>query len=261
LPLAVTLRPRPSDILIPVELSPTLGETMSSAPNVIEFPSLRRIDRGHEEDLRHAAGEERLRIARELHDVVAYSFATIKVHAGVALHVVDEGSEQLTAALRAIDDASRDALGELREILGMLRGAAAPASGPGADRLDALATSMTAAGLPTQLVVTGAARQLPPAVDLAVFRIVQESLSNVLKHAASASATVTLAYEHGCVSLTVENDEGDQPDVVRLVPRGSGHGIVGMRERVAALGGELEAGLRAEGGFRVSARLPLFVRP
>lgn len=233
---------------------------MSSAPNVIElFPSALR-----EDDLLRAASEERLRIARELHDVVSYSFATIKVHAGVALHVLDDAPEQLTAALHAIDSASKEALGELRAILGMLRsadGAAPAATAPGVDRLDELAASMTAAGVATRLVVTGQVRQLPPALDLVAFRVVQESLSNVLKHAGPAAAVVTLAYEPGCVTVRVENDEADQYVPSQDPPQGSGHGIVGMRERVAAVGGTLEAHLRPEGGFSVFARLPLFGRP
>jgi signal transduction histidine kinase len=236
---------------------------MSSVENVIEFPVVRvPFDHAREQDLHRAAADERLRIARELHDVVAFSFATIKVHAGVALHVLNDGPEQLVGALQAIDAASKEALGELREILGMLRGADdARTSGPGVDRLDALATSMTAAGLPTHVIVTGNARPLPPAVDLAVFRIAQESLSNVLRHAGPASAIVTLAYENDCVTITVENDEGEQQAGLHQLPRGgSGHGIVGMRERVTSLGGRLEAALRPQGGFRVSARLPLFAR-
>jgi len=237
---------------------------MSSAPNVIEFPGARaQAARARQLELLHAAAEERLRIARELHDVVAYSFATIKVHAGVALHLLDDAPEQLVAALHAIDSASKEALGEMRSILGVLRGGddAGPAtSAPGVDRLPELAASMTAAGVQTEVVVTGEPRSLPPAVDTTAFRIAQESLSNVLRHVGQASAVVTLAYEPDCITLEVENDEGDDAGAAVGSSNGPGHGLVGMRERVAALGGRLEAGLTPGGGFRVLARLPLFVR-
>jgi signal transduction histidine kinase len=234
---------------------------MSAGPNVIDFPALRaRADHVLESERRRAATEERLRIARELHDVVAYSFSTIKVQAGVALHLLDGGPAALSEALQAIDSASKEALAELREILGQLRRADAAeprSSAPGVQRLEDLAATMTAAGVQTRVVVTGAARSLPPAVDLTAFRVAQESLSNVLRHAGATTATVTLAYEPDSVSIIVENEEGERRDDAWP---GSGHGIAGMRERVAELGGRLEAGPRPNGGFRVSACLPLFVR-
>jgi len=234
---------------------------MSSAPNVIEFPAARAgVDRVLDDERRRAASEERQRIARELHDVVAYSFATIKVHAGVALHLLDDGPPALVEALQAIDASSKEALAELREILGQLRSADAAdsrSSVPGVDGLEGLAAMMTAAGVRTRLVVTGAPRSLPPAVDLTAFRVAQESLSNVLRHAGSTSAVVTLAYEPDCISVRVENEQGERRNVV---PGGSGRGIGGMRERVAALGGRFEAAARPDGGFRVEGRLPLFVR-
>jgi signal transduction histidine kinase len=234
---------------------------MSSGPNVIDFPALRaRADHVLEDERRRAATEERLRIARELHDVVAFSFSTIKVQAGVALHLLDGGPPALGEALRAIDSASKEALAELREILGQLRGADAAeprSSAPGVQGLEDLAATMTAAGVHTRVVVTGVARSLPPALDLAAFRIAQESLANVLRHAGSTSAVVVLAYEPDRISIEVENEEGERRDDG---PSGSGHGIAGMRERVAEVGGRLEAGPRPDGGFRVCARLPLFVR-
>jgi signal transduction histidine kinase len=234
---------------------------MSAVTNVIEFPAARaRVDHVYEDAARRAATEERLRIARELHDVVGYSFATIKVQAGIALHLMDDAPDQLVDALRAIDAASKDALAELRTILGMLRGAdgadARPPV-PGVERLDDLAASMTAAGVHTRLVVTGVVRSLPPAVDLAVFRIAQESLSNVLRHAGAASAVVTLAFDSDCITVEVENDQGER---MAAGTEGSGHGIAGMRERVAAVGGTFEAGSRPDGGFRVFARMPVFGR-
>ena len=234
---------------------------MSSAPNVIEFPGARaRVDQVLADERRRAATEERLRIARELHDVVAYSFATIKVQAGVALHLLDDGPAALAEALQAIDSASKEALGEVRQILGQLRGpddVEPHGTAPGVDGVERLAATMTAAGVQTQVVVTGTARPLPPAVDLTAFRVAQEALSNVLRHAGSTSAVVTLAYEADCISVRVDNEEGERRD---LGQRGSGHGLVGMRERVAEVGGRLDAGPRSSGGFSVSARLPLFVR-
>ena len=234
---------------------------MSSGPNVIDFPLVRaRVDQDIKDERRRAATEERLRIARELHDVVAYSFATIKVQTGVALHLLDGAPEALAEPLQAIDAASKEALGELRQILGQLRGADGAqqhSAAPGVAGLDDLAATMTAAGVETRVVVTGEPRSLPPAVDLTVFRIAQESLSNVLRHAGSTSAVVTLVYEPDCISLAVENEAGDAPASGGC---GSGHGIVGMRERVAEIGGRLEAGPLPSEGFRVRAHLPLFAR-
>lgn len=232
---------------------------MSSEPNVIDFPARARIDHVVENERRRAASEERLRIARELHDVVAYSFATIKMQTGLALHFLDDGPEPLVEALRAIDFASKEALGELREILGLLRadGAAAGTSARGVAGLEDLAATLTAAGVQTRVVVEGTRRSLPPAVDLTVFRIAQESLSNVLRHAGCTTAVVTLAYEPDRVVVQVENDEGEQSDGRS---GGSAHGIDGMRERVAEVGGRLEAGRRPQGGFLVCALLPLFAR-
>jgi signal transduction histidine kinase len=233
---------------------------MSSAPNVIDFPASRTwVYRVIEDQRRLAASEERLRIARELHDVVAYSFATMKVQAGVALHLLDDGPAPLVEALRAIDTASKEALGELRTVLGQLRGvdgADPRGSAPGVAGLDGLAATITAAGVQTEVVVIGAPRSLPPTVDLTAFRIVQESLSNVLRHAGSTSAVVTLAYEPD-VSVVVENAEGLKH---YSNPRRSGHGLAGMRERVAEVGGTLKAGPGPSGGFRVYAHLPLFPR-
>jgi signal transduction histidine kinase len=227
--------------------------------NVIEFPARRaEFEYDDDEGLLQA---ERLRIARELHDVIAYSFATIKVQAGVALRLVDDAPAPLAEALRAIDAASKEALGEFRGILGMLRnadGTGLTASVPGVDGLDGLVTGMTAAGVRTLLVVTGEIRSLPPAVSLAAFRLAQESLSNVLQHEGATSAVVTLTYEADGITIEIVNEDGDHADVLR--PRGTGHGIAGMRERVAALGGDFEVGLRPDGGFRVFARLPLLPR-
>jgi signal transduction histidine kinase len=238
---------------------------MSSASNVIEFRRRQtRRDHGAGLDTSRAVSEERVRIARELHDVVAYSFATISVQAGVAAHVLEEQPEQAAEALAAIKSASKEALGELRVILGMLRcvdAVESPLSAPGLARLDALAASTTASGVPTHARVEGRPRQLPSAVDLAAFRIVQESLANILRHAGPASAVVTIRYERDGLTVEVEDDGGGTAGGNCAPSEGSGHGIAGMGERARALGGEFEAGPRPHGGFRVRARLPVLGRP
>lgn len=298
---------------------------------------LRMADEEREAEAARRVAEERLRIARDLHDTVAHSMATITVQAGSALHVLsgkdpggapdgdEEGAgggtgsgsgvpaDDLRAALSAIRDTSKAALGEMRATLGRLRGGsgagdvsgeAAPDGGPGGlDRLPVLCDAVTAAGAPVRLEVTGDKVALPPAVDQAAYRILQESLTNVLRHAGpDASATVRICYRPGDVVITVADDghsgsvrspspadvtaaadgkaaadgttatgettparettpaEGTAPAGLGSAAdagQGGGHGITGMTERAAALGGELTAGPRPEGGFQVTARLPV----
>jgi signal transduction histidine kinase len=216
-----------------------------------------------EED-RRRAGEERLRIARELHDVLAHNISLINVQAGVALHLMDEQPGQSRTALVAIKQASNDALLELRSVLDILRQGAAPrAPTSGLDSLDGLVANAAAAGLEVRTRVEGTPRPLPAGVDLAAFRIVQEALTNVTRHAGPATATVHIAYgDHG-LTLRVDDDgKGVESAFGRQLTDSdqqswSGNGIKGMRERAAALGGELAAGPRPGGGFRVSAHLPL----
>jgi signal transduction histidine kinase len=218
----------------------------------------RRLDaeRTRAEEARRRAGEERMRIARELHDVLAHNISLINVQAGVALHLMDEQPGQSRSALQAIKQASNDALGELRSVLDILRqGDEAPPRAPasGLASLDRLVAGAEATGLPVSAKVEGAPRPLPAGTDLAALRIVQESLTNVTRHAGPASATVRIAY--GDRELTVQvDDNGRGPSTTNGL---GGNGIRGMRERVAALGGELTAGPRPGGGFRVLARLPL----
>jgi signal transduction histidine kinase len=241
-----------------------MSEALSSPSNVIEFPAWRlRTDRSSELEVQHAVSEERLRIARELHDVVASSFATISVQAGVAVHVLEEQPAQAAEALKAIKSASKEALGELRTILGMLRAVDdddARPSTPGLGRLDALAANTTAAGVPTQVRLEGRPRSLPAVVDLTAFRIVQESLANVLRHAGQASAVVTVTYERDRLTIEVADDGLGAARSDREPSEGSGNGIAGMGERALALGGEFEANARPEGGFRVRASLPVLGR-
>jgi signal transduction histidine kinase len=218
----------------------------------------RRLDaeRSRAEEARRRAGEERMRIARELHDVLAHNISLINVQAGVALHLMDEQPGQSRGALQAIKQASNDALGELRSVLDVLRqGDEAPPRAPasGLARLDGLVAGAGATGLEVRTRVEGTPRPLPAGTDLAAYRIVQESLTNVTRHAGPARATVRIAYGAGDLTVQVDDDGKGPP----AAGGPGGNGIRGMRERVAALGGELTTGPRPGGGFRVLARLPL----
>jgi signal transduction histidine kinase len=192
-----------------------------------------------------------LRIARELHDSLTHSISLIKVQAGVAVHLARKNGQAVPPALLAIQDASGEAMRELRATLGVLRADEEPVGG--LDRLDDLLTRARDAGLPTTLTVAGTRRGLPPVVDRTAYRIVQEALTNVARHAGPATATVTMSYAED--SLTVQVD--DDGRAAATGPPVPGVGLVGMRERVTALGGSLHAGPRPVGGFTVRARLPL----
>jgi len=206
--------------------------------------------------------EERLRIARELHDVVAHTMATINVQAGAAIHVADERPGAAVEALRAIRGASKEGLRELRAILNVLRQADEADStvpAPGLAQIDALITSARSAGLATTLTMTGNWRPVPPEVDLAAYRIVQESLTNVIRHAGPAAATVSIGYTGTELRIEVA-DTGRGVTGTGSAGTGNaggGHGLAGMRERAASVGGNVEAGPGHRGGFLVVARLPL----
>jgi YD repeat-containing protein len=204
--------------------------------------------------------EERLRIARELHDVVAHTMATINVQAGVAAHVLADRPDAAAQALNSIKAASKDGLRELRAILNVLRQAddadlTQPA--PGLAQLDTLIAGTAQAGLATSLRVTGEARPLPAAADLAAYRIVQESLTNAIRHAGPATATVSLSYDDAGLRIEVADTGRGSGASHAAGSEGSGHGLIGMRERAASVGGVVQAGPAAEGGYRVTARLPL----
>jgi signal transduction histidine kinase len=232
-----------------------------------------------EQDARRRIDEERLRIARELHDVVAHTMATINVQAGVAAHVQSSRPEVVAESLQAIKAASKEGLRELRAILNVLRQAddADPTQpAPGTAQLEPLITGARRAGLDTTLTVTGEPVPLPAAVDLAAYRIIQESLTNTIRHAGPATAAVSLAYDHGELRIEV-TDTGRGPAPARndsdsndFNSNGSGsngseghggHGLAGMRERAATVGGSLETGPGPAGGFRVAARLPFRDHP
>ena len=215
-----------------------------------------------EQDARRRVDEERLRIARELHDVVAHTMATINVQAGVASHVLSTRPEAAAESLLAIKAASKDGLRELRAILNVLRQAddADPTQPvPGTAQLETLIAGARRAGLDTTLTVTGEPVPLPAAVDLAAYRIVQESLTNAIRHAGPATAAVSLGYDRGELRIDV-TDTGRGPATGQAdqgAGPGGGHGLAGMRERAATVGGRLETGPGPAGGFRVAARLPL----
>ena len=209
-----------------------------------------------EEEQRHGS-EQRLRIAQDLHDSLGHYLSLISVQSGVALNLNQQLPEQARAALAAVKQASKDALGELRSALDILRqdGESAPLSpAPGLARLGDLVAQASAPGLDVRAQTEGMPRPLPFGVEVAGYRIVQEALTNVTRHAGPATATVRLTY--GEQDLTVQVDDDGRGPAARQRPA-SGNGIVGMRERVTALGGELYAGPRPGGGFRVQARLPL----
>jgi signal transduction histidine kinase len=212
--------------------------------------------RAREEEARLRASEEQLRIARELHDVVAHNLSLINVQAGTALHLIDERPELAESALLAIKGASKDALDELRALVDVLRSGAEVAPRlptPTLADVDDLVERSSAAGVPVELRVRGTRRPLPHTIETAAYRVTQEALTNVARHAGAAHTVVELDYETDALVVRVE-DDGRGP-----VGNGasSGKGLTGMRERVHALGGELEAGANGVRGFRVRARIPI----
>ncbi|HEY3870502.1 MAG TPA: sensor histidine kinase [Actinocrinis sp.] len=224
-----------------------------------------RAEQERDRDARRRVTEERLRIARDLHDSVGHHLALISVQAGVADRMLDGSPRQAHDALAHVKAASRSALGELRDTIGLLREPDEPAAPTepmiGLDGLDDLVASFRRSGLEIERQVEGASRRLAPAVDLTAYRVIQESLTNVYKHAGgpgNPGARISLAYGAAALSITIDNDgsAGATDDGGGAMIE-SGHGIVGMRERIAAIGGELRAGPRPGGGFRVAATLPL----
>ena len=313
---AVTLISSFLPSIVVLALAIMLGDAVRTR-RALAAETAERLRVAHEEREAEAArrvAEERLRIARDLHDTVAHSMATITVQAGSALHVLGDRDEKLRGALTAIRETSKYALREMRATLGQLRqgtpDAGIPVTPGGLDRLPALRDAVTAAGAPVTIAVEGEQRPLPPAIDEVAYRILQESLTNVLRHAGPAArATVRLCYEPAALGITVTDDgsnggqhgqgpvteerglkpaggsrgvappgqhgqgpvteeaaggsgpsgSGVSPGdaVLSRADTGTGHGLTGMAERAAAVGGKVTAGPRGEGGFEVSARLPL----
>lgn len=215
-----------------------------------------RAEREREESARRAVDEERARVARELHDVVAHSMSVMVVQAGGVRSLLEPHQERQREALLAIERTGREALTEMRRMLGVLRrdgesqGALVPQ--PGLDHLHRLVAQVREAGLPVELHVEGAAAPLPPGIDLSAYRVVQEGLTNALKHAGPARAEVTIRYDENALRIEVTDDGAAAPN-----GGGPGHGLVGMRERVALYGGTMEAGPRAEGGYALRVSLPI----
>ena len=207
------------------------------------------------DEARRQADAERLRVAQEVHDVVGHGLAAIMMQAEVALHVLPRQPEQAEVALTAISRTSRESLDELRATLGAVRRGdvddRAPA--PGLARLDALVDRTRSVGVPVSVDLTGPLTSLPAAVDLAAYRIIQESLTNVLRHAGTATAAVAITLTGDDLTVSIsDTGRGGTPGPAR-----DGHGLAGMRERASALGGSLTAGPRREGGFAVTATLPV----
>jgi len=221
-------------------------------------------ERTRDEVARRRAVEERLRIARELHDSLTHSISVIQVQAGVAVHLARKRGEEVPPALLAIQEAGADAARELRATLGVLRSRdqhgldnydnydGEDCDGSGLGQLDSLVARARSAGLPVTVNVTGAQRPLPTDVDQAAYRIVQEALTNVGRHAGQARASVQLHYTRDCLTVQVDDDGKGTGKTAA----GDGLGLIGMRERVSALGGRLHAGPRDSGGFQVRAELP-----
>jgi signal transduction histidine kinase len=216
-----------------------------------------RLEREQQEGARLAVAEERARIAREMHDVVAHNLSVMVVQSSAARRMIDRNPDRAREALHSVEHTGREALAEMRRMLDMLRGedeAAELEPQPSIDELDALLERARKAGLDVDLEVEGERRRVQSSVDLSTFRIVQEALDNTLKHAGAEHAHVRLRYGAKAVEVDVTDDGRG---VRGAEDNGSGHGLVGMRERVAMLGGRLEAGYRPDGGFAVRATLPL----
>jgi len=264
--LTTTIIQTPTDIFFPVAffcvVPWVLGRAIRSqtllARELAEKAELEELAR--EEEERGAVAAERSRVARELHDVLAHDLSVMTIQASAARRVVEKDPGAAAQAAGLIEQTGREALAELRQLFGTVhRGEAEALEGqPGLERVDRLAVRAREAGLPVDLNVEGDRPALPAGVDLAAFRVVQEGLTNAIKHAGDARAYVTVRYGAGDVTVEVA-DDGVGPDGEKRAPRapGGGHGLVGMRERVALYGGELTTGRRRGGGFAVRARLPL----
>jgi signal transduction histidine kinase len=224
--------------------------------DVLEERAL-RLEHERELSMQLARADERRAIARELHDVVAHSVSVMVIQAGAARTLLGRDPERSAEALRAVESNGREALGELRRMLGLLTGGdtePALAPQPGLEQLDRLIERVGQAGLAVDLHVEGTPRPLSPGLDLAAYRIIQEALTNALKHASGAKIQIRVAYSpEDELRLEVVDSGGAPLDGAN----GAGRGLLGMRERVAMYGGDLEAGPRPEGGFAVRARLPL----
>jgi signal transduction histidine kinase len=230
-----------------------LGERLRETDVARRLAEQAELER--EEQARLAVTEERARIARELHDVVGHSVSVMTVQAAAVRRLLEPDQDREREALLVVEQTGREALAEMRRMVGVLRRpeeAPALAPQPSLEHLDKLVAHTRETGLPVELRVEGMPAQLPAALDTTAYRIVQEALTNAVKHANASRAEVVVRYRNGTVELIVSDDGDGDGD-----GGGSGHGLVGMRERVSVYGGELEAGPQAGGGFRLRATLPV----
>ncbi|GAA4147643.1 sensor histidine kinase [Actinomadura keratinilytica] len=265
-----TLFPVEKPDLVTITVTVTWALVVLIAAELIRMrgQKLAEAARTRAEEAKRQASEERLRIARELHDVLAHNISMINVQAGVALHLLDDdpgpaGTAAARTALAAIKEASREALTEMRSVIGVLRsqGESAPRSPTaGLARLEDLLDRARSAGLDVRAEITGERRPLPAGTDLAAYRIVQESLTNVSRHAGPGPVTVRVRLDYGEHEISVRVED-DGRGVSLLDDHAGGSGIRGMRERAAALGGTFAAGPRPGGGFAVRATLPIIEEP
>jgi signal transduction histidine kinase len=214
--------------------------------------SMQVAEREREERSRQAVLAERARIARELHDVVTHNVSVMVVQAAAGHDVFDSHPEKARQALGAVEETGRRALAELRKLLDVTHDGDGTTPQPGLARVEELAARVRKAGLDVELTVEGTPRDVPEAVDLSAYRIVQEALTNTLKHARASRADITVRYEEDAIEVEVTDD-----GVGLAGPAGDGRGLIGMRERVSLFGGELLAGAASAGGFLVRARMPL----
>ena len=216
-----------------------------------------RLERDQRERARRAIGEERIRIARELHDVIAHSVSVMVIQTAAARRLAGHDHDAASEALDAVASCGRDALSEMRRMVGVLhRGDLDVAGAPGLTQLQLLADRARASGLPVEVRIEGDSRPLPGMIDLVAFRVVQEALTNVIKHAGDASAEVKVAYTARALQIDII-DDGPGPGRADPEPAKSGHGLIGMQERLAVYGGELRTSRGRGGGFHVRARIPL----
>ena len=267
--LGTTVSPGPTDVGVPALIVSAwlLGNYVGSRRNYtaeLEAKN-RQLEQARVELADRAVTDERLRIARELHDVVAHTMSVVAVQAGTGRMVAEDDPAAARRALATIETTARSALAEMRRMLGILRGSdgepgtLAPA--PGLGDLEALVADVVKSGVTVEVRVEGRRTDVPAGVDLTAYRIVQEALTNVIKHAGRVRATVLVKYSGDSVTVEVDDEGGTVPDSraaphSEAVPEPTGQGLVGMRERVAMYHGDLEVGPGPLGGFHVAARLP-----
>jgi signal transduction histidine kinase len=262
--VGATASPGPTDVGVPALIASAwlLGNYVGSHRRYtadLEAKN-RLLEQARVELADRAVTEERLRIARELHDVVTHTMSVVAVHAGTGRMIADDDPAAARQALATIETTIRSALLEMRRMLGILRGSdneerGALAPAPGLGDLDALVADVVRSGVIVDVRVEGQRTDVPAGVDLAAYRIVQEALTNVIKHAGRVRVTVVVRYSDDAVTVEVD-DEGQAGDDSRSVPSATGHGLLGMRERVALYHGDLDVGPGPIGGFHVAARLP-----